>query len=298
MKSRGQSLTLFGLLLLLVLSLWKLKTRDPYPEHDNPNIDWSRTEKQKEAILTMASPKTVARKFRTLQYKVQKGDTWENLTERFSITKEAIVSLSGIRWESKLVPGQILQIPNRPGFVYRFKRGDNLNSVLEKYSANWEEVLLANELEDSDLIPVGKLLLLPSQPNPSKPSLWRIPLATGLITSGFGYRTFPRSQFHLGLDLRANFDLVYPVKTGQVIFAGLLGGYGYTVVLRHDSEFQTLYAHNSKLFVRLGETVYPQDSIARSGCTGNCYGPHLHFELIRNGSSVDPTKYIGGFLWK
>ncbi|WP_304607858.1 M23 family metallopeptidase [Leptolyngbya sp. PCC 6406] len=111
------------------------------------------------------------------------------------------------------------------------------------------------------------------------------PLATPApITSLFGWRTHPifgDSRFHAGTDLGAPTGTpILAAKAGTVITADYLGGYGLTVILRHeDGNQETRYAHMSQLMVRPGETVEQGEVIGLVGSTGNSTGPHLHFEL-------------------
>lgn len=111
------------------------------------------------------------------------------------------------------------------------------------------------------------------------------PLATPApITSLFGWRTHPifgDRRFHAGTDIAAPTGTpVLAAKAGTVFTADYLGGYGLTVILRHDDGSQeTRYAHLSQLMVRPGEAVKQGDVIGLVGSTGNSTGPHLHFEL-------------------
>jgi murein DD-endopeptidase MepM/ murein hydrolase activator NlpD len=116
-------------------------------------------------------------------------------------------------------------------------------------------------------------------------------------TSAFGWRKDPLGQerrFHSGVDLRAAYGTEVPAAAGgQVIFAGDRGGYGTMVVIRHDDGFDTRYAHLSSMAVRVGDRVEAGHAIGRVGSSGRSAGPHLHFEVIRNGQQLDPTQVTG-----
>jgi len=74
--------------------------------------------------------------------------------------------------------------------------------------------------------------------------------------------------------------------------AGWNGGLGLTVKIKHEAGYSTLYAHNSRLLVKVGDKVKARDVIALSGSSGNSTGPHLHYEIRLHGTPVDPLRYI------
>lgn len=124
----------------------------------------------------------------------------------------------------------------------------------------------------------------------------RLPIPGARISSGFGNRRDPftnRLARHTGVDLPA------PVGTsilasagGRVRFAGFQRAYGNVVEIDHGDGLVTRYAHASKLLVRKGQVVLPEQRIARVGSTGRSTGPHLHFEVIQNGNLVQPLRYL------
>lgn len=261
------------------------------------------TEAQKQAILEgkiISSEESQASriKFKLIQYRVRKKETLADLSLRFKVPIESIAGSSGISPESSLYSGQVLSIPNKPGLVYKLKRGETLAKVTDFYKAKIEEVILENELSDSDFLKPGEVVFIPGAILPDPLPVWRIPVGSRMVTSNWGTRTFPQYKFHAALDLRANYEPVYPARKGKVVYAGWMGGYGNAVVIRHDESFQTVYAHNSKLYVRPGDFVSVNKPISRSGCTGYCFGPHLHFEMIKDGKFINPAKVIKGFVFK
>ena len=116
----------------------------------------------------------------------------------------------------------------------------------------------------------------------------------GTITSNFGGRNlWGRYDFHLGLDIACRTGTaIKAADGGTVIKSGWSGSYGKLVAIRHDNGYVTYYAHNSELLVSVGQKVYQGQIIARSGATGNVSGPHCHFEVRINGTSVNPRNYL------
>jgi murein DD-endopeptidase MepM/ murein hydrolase activator NlpD len=116
----------------------------------------------------------------------------------------------------------------------------------------------------------------------------------GDVTSGFGPRWFlGRKEFHTGLDIGAWYRTpVHVMQDGEVVFAGWQRGYGWTVEVKHDLGFLTLYGHLSRYMVNVGDKVKAGDIIALTGMSGNATGPHLHYEIRLNGIPIDPMKYV------
>ena len=116
------------------------------------------------------------------------------------------------------------------------------------------------------------------------------------ISSLFGNRIHPitgRKTYHEGLDIAANHgNSVYVYTSGTVVQAGWNGGYGLSVLVDHGGGLKTRYAHLSKISVKVGQKVKTGNKVGAIGSTGNSTGPHLHFEVIRNGQPVNPLNYI------
>lgn len=120
--------------------------------------------------------------------------------------------------------------------------------------------------------------------------------ANAAISSGFGNRVHPilgYSRFHAGVDFSASYgSTIRAADSGRIIFSGWYGGYGQAVVIDHGNGLSTLYGHASRLFVREGQTVEQGQAIGSVGSTGLSTGPHLHFEVRRNGNPVNPMGYL------
>ena len=118
----------------------------------------------------------------------------------------------------------------------------------------------------------------------------------GLISSNYGYRIDPfkkRRAFHSGIDFNSGYgSLVKSTAEGVVEKAGWYKGYGKCVVIKHSSGYKTLYGHLSKISVKRGQKVVSGDIIGKVGSTGRSTGPHLHYEIIKNGKRINPKKYL------
>ncbi len=151
---------------------------------------------------------------------------------------------------------------------------------------------LAKEMEDK---------ILKMQVNTSAYSggvmSWPVP-GYNRISSPFGYRIHPilkKKKFHSGIDIPApSGSNVIAGASGIVIHSGSLGGYGKVIMVDHGDGIVTLYAHNSSLIAQNGQSVNKGDTIARIGSTGMSTGPHLHFEVRKNGAYQDPIAWLKG----
>lgn len=122
------------------------------------------------------------------------------------------------------------------------------------------------------------------------------PVERGWISSRYGYRKDPftgKRTFHHGVDLagKANSNVV-AVASGIVTWTGERGGYGKLVEIRHADGYVTRYGHNSKILVSTGDLVTQGQPIALMGSSGRSTGPHVHFEIARNGKTVNPSRYL------
>jgi murein DD-endopeptidase MepM/ murein hydrolase activator NlpD len=116
------------------------------------------------------------------------------------------------------------------------------------------------------------------------------------ISSSFGWRMHPilgYRRFHSGMDFAGNYgSVIRTADSGTVIFAGWYGGYGRAVIIDHGKGITTLYGHTSELFVTDGQSVQRGQQIAAVGSSGLSTGPHLHFEVRRDGTPIDPAGFL------
>ena len=148
-------------------------------------------------------------------------------------------------------------------------------------------------LKEVDTIsPVAKIVEVGTKAPPS----YIKPISGGRLTSGFGPRSRPTkgaSSYHRGIDWATpTGTAVYASCAGTVARAGWGSGYGYVVYINHEDGRQTRYGHLSKVLVTVGQKVNQGEKIALSGSTGVSTGPHIHFEILINGTQVNPLNYI------
>ena len=188
---------------------------------------------------------------------------------------------------------------------YTVRQGDTLYSIGQRFEVSVEQLRAANSGIDPKNLVVGTRLLIPdtlrgryapahSVAVPQGIRL-RWPVRGGQIGSRFGRRW---SSFHEGLDIRApQGTAVYAAHGGVVVYSGSgMSGFGKVIIIR-GSGFATVYAHNSRLRVAVGDVVRAGDRIADVGQTGRASGPHLHLELRiqdQNGRyrAVDPLPFL------
>jgi murein DD-endopeptidase MepM/ murein hydrolase activator NlpD len=171
--------------------------------------------------------------------------------------------------------GQPAQIPNLTSMV------DDLQSQLssrEQQLGVLENLILTREL-NKQVYPEGR------------------PVQDSWISSYFGRRADPftgYSAVHKGLDFAGpEGSKVTTVAAGLVTFAGERTGFGEMVEINHGNGLATRYCHNERVLVKQGEMVRKGQDVALMGSTGRSTGPHLHFEVLKNGAQVDPLRFIG-----
>jgi murein DD-endopeptidase MepM/ murein hydrolase activator NlpD len=245
-----------------------------------------------------------------ISYIVKKGDNLISIAAAYSVSVATISASNNITNINLIFPGQKLVFPAVTGLLYTVAEGDELGAIAEKYQVDEETIWFANALDSDTLVPGNKIVLPGAkiiQSSPVKRTTSRgvatsaVNLATismpgfiwplqGNISSSFGMRG---RSFHGGIDITSKAGKsIAAAAPGIVIASGWRGSYGYMVEIEHCSGVTSLYAHASKLLVKKGDTVEQGQTIARVGSTGYSTGPHLHFEIVVNGSQVNPRPLL------
>lgn len=225
-------------------------------------------------------------------YVVQKGDTLSHIASRYDLNVEQLVELNNLSDDNHIIKGQVLILPGTV-IPYQVGRGESLSLIAVRFGVPEEKLMEMNNLGDPDRLLAGQQLMIPAgQGGPEGQVSRGLPLnqlkwpAVGWISSPYGMRD---GSMHEGLDIAADQGQpVRAVREGRVVFAGPRGTYGNTVIIDHGNGLRTLYAHNSRVLVSEGQRVTAGQRIALVGSTGRSTGPHLHFEVLLNGTPVDP----------
>ncbi|MBK6607169.1 MAG: M23 family metallopeptidase [Leptospiraceae bacterium] len=184
----------------------------------------------------------------------------------------------------------------------------SVESYLREIDSNMEELRASNQLTSSEPIPMTRPLFFPYGEKYSKSLLiqgkgreiiqsdyreliWPVGTPNSKISSKLGLR---RTLMHTGIDIACpNRSPVLAANDGIILFARSQGNYGLSITIQHNiNQIQTLYAHNSILLVKEGDTVSKGQIIAFSGSTGHSTGPHLHFEVRYQSVILNPEHYF------
>ena len=168
----------------------------------------------------------------------------------------------------------------------------NLNAQIEQYKAEQEEI----ERQIQAAIQWSGNLAIQYT---GGAMIWPVGVEGTYITSPYGNRLHPIQgvyRYHDGIDIgNAGYGApVVAAADGVVTYTGVMGGYGNCVMINHGSGIVTLYGHGQEIKTTLGAVVKQGDIIMTVGSTGNSTGPHLHFEVRKNGLAVDPIPYLNG----
>lgn len=187
---------------------------------------------------------------------IRRGDTVWDLSTRYRVSMDAILTENSINDPTRLSIGQKLVIPGA------------VSPIAASQSQN-RPVLASRTVERN------AAFVWPTE---------------GYISSGFGPRW---NSFHYGIDIAANIGTpTVAIAAGNVTDAGWHRGYGYMVRIDHHNGWVSVYGHSSRLFVKAGQAVQAGQRIASVGQTGNATGPHLHLEMIYQGKYQNPLKYL------
>ncbi len=282
----------------------------------NPLVAGAATNADAGIISSTITPVTVISdkpRDKTIDYMVKSGDTVTSIAKEYGISENTILWANDLTGDSQIKAGDKLKVLPVTGVSYKVESGDTIYSIAKKYQANAQAILdfKFNDIGDDFGVTTGQTLIIPDGAPPEKPK--PVPtqyLATiqqnltvqNLGTAQFLWPTGPIQQisqffswYHPGIDM-ANLG-GGPIKasdSGTVTVAGFIdsSGYGNRVIIDHGNGFTTLYAHLSANYVSAGQKVSKGDVIGTMGSTGRSTGVHLHFEIHKDGASLNPLAFI------
>lgn len=249
------------------------------------------------------------------RYIVREGDTLADIAGIFDISVNTIRNANPTETKSKLKAGTELIIPPINGIPYTIERGDTFTGIAKKFNVDADDIADFNYILDRTSLVAGTKIFIPNgkplpeiKPAPARSSSRSNTTTStrsvtptysgslgkpvsGPITSGFGMRSMGN---HTGIDFGVPIGTpIYAAASGHVkrTSTGYSGGYGNMLVIGH-SQYDTLYAHLSRIATTTGAYVEKGQVIGYSGNTGRSTGPHLHFEVRVGGKPVNPMNYL------
>ena len=234
-------------------------------------------------------------------YRVAAGDTAGGIAERFGVSLDTVLSANAISNPGALQIGQELTILPVSGVVHTVEQNDTLVEIAALYGVSAESITEYNALPSQDSLQIGAALVVPD----GKMEIMRSALSTRGGTrpaAPTGSLQWPvvggiSTYFnggHRGLDIMAGMGVPVYAADGGTVVTAIKGAYdyGHYLVVDHGNGLRTLYSHLSAFYVDSGDKVSKGEKIGAIGTTGLSTGPHLHLELWKNGSKIDPLDYL------
>jgi murein DD-endopeptidase MepM/ murein hydrolase activator NlpD len=216
---------------------------------------------------------------------------WHALRAKTKVTKKKVETVTrtiAVRTAEVRAEKQQLLISEKGLASVRGRKKQRLASVQESKAEYLHEVagLQAASRQVAAQIQSSGSSSYDSTPS-SSGLIWPV---NGPVVSGFGMRW---GRMHEGIDIAVAYGTpIHAAASGTVIFSGWMDGYGNFVIIDHGGGMATAYGHQSSIAVGGGQSVSQGQVIGYVGCTGHCFGPHLHFEVRINGTAVDPLGYL------
>jgi hypothetical protein len=248
----------------------------------------------------------ICKKIKVLTHKVEMKENYWTIAKNNRIDILTLIGANpGLPFKARI--HQVLDILPRKGVLHTVAKDENISQIALEYRTD-EKILKAengiswwHSLHPGDVlfIPDVKPILMTKEWHDyfGRRGIFGDPLGRwGKINSPFATRTDPLTgeiRHHNGVDLKAKYgDPVYAAGSGKVSFTGISGGYGNLITISHGKGLITYYGHLSKIYAKTGQKVRKGTLIGRVGATGRVTGPHLHFEVRKNGKPLDPLLYI------
>lgn len=262
---------------------------------------------QENSVITDISVKP---RSSVVKYVVREGDTLSSIAKKFNIDVNSIKWANDLKTDSIKI-GQELDIPPDVGIVHTVAKGETIYTIAKKYKVDAQNIVNFpfNEFLDDDsfALAVGQTIFVPGGVIEEAPRPVYIAGSTQQTEiqggqPGSGSFIWPTSgritqypvAYHMALDIaNRSAPAIFSADSGVVIYAGCVGyGYGCHIIIDHQNGYRTLYAHLSRIYVSVGQSVAKGSTIGQMGSTGRSTGIHLHFEVIRSGIRINPLSVL------
>jgi murein DD-endopeptidase MepM/ murein hydrolase activator NlpD len=252
-----------------------------------------------------------------IYYTVANGDTISSIAKKFGISVNTVLWSNNLTAFSLIRAGNKLSILPVSGVTYTVKSGDTVGKIARNFGVEEGKIFQYNSIRSANSLVIGQTVIIPGgkqitassniartvsntknnaaavieklvnpKKAPASGAKMAWPTEGHRISQYYSWR-------HTGLDIANKVGTpLYAAEAGKVEFSGWSNGYGNNVVINHGGGKKTRYAHASKLFVKVGESVERGEQIANMGSTGWSTGSHIHFEVIINGTKYNPLSYI------
>lgn len=229
---------------------------------------------------------------------VAEGETLSQIAEMYNLDVDTLVEANEIDADV-ILPGERLLILPKRGTLYTVAEGDSLWRIAKLYGVDVKDILNEND-KGGAIIRPGEKLFIPGGKSGEEQAA-SVPVsrmgdarflrpATGVVSSPFGRRW---GKMHEGVDIADEEGTpIQAALGGRVTYAGWVDGYGKTVVLEHRQGYTSLYGHMRQIEVVSGDMVSRGQVIGKMGSTGNSTGPHVHFEVRKDGELLNPGNVL------
>lgn len=267
------------------------------------------------------------KKVETIKYTVVSGDNLKKIADKFNISVDTIKINNKKARTGKLKVGDTFTFPSEDGFYYKIKKNDTISKIAKLYGIKTADIVNYNNIDPKKLkagsniflkgvtykkyMQIEQDLTKPQTKPGTKPKKgtstdstpdtsagsgsFAYPVRFSGVASPFGNRFHPvlkKYILHTGVDLVAKYVPLRAARGGVVTFAGYMSGYGKIIIIKHSGGYETRYAHLSVISTNVGEHVNKGDLIGKTGASGRVTGPHLHFEIRKDGVPKNPMKYL------
>jgi murein DD-endopeptidase MepM/ murein hydrolase activator NlpD len=222
---------------------------------------------------------------------VKSGETLWDISRLYGIKLNVLLDSNQLRRSKVIRPGQKLVITKQSGIFRKVRRGETIGKICRTYRVELSDLLAHNQILDPHRIAEGTMLFLPGVRaiKPTSQVIWPL---RGRLSSTYGTRRHPMGggrKFHYGIDIAAPVGRrIVAAQDGKVTFARRKGSLGRCVMIQHRDGYKTVYGHMHKILVKKRDQIRQGESIGLVGRSGKVTGPHLHFEIHRNGRPIDP----------